>query len=75
MRKTAVSSIELAYIFSEELKTYADCSPRISIAVVPTKTGWRVVTNGWADFKNPACKSRIQKVEKRLRELYCLTRD
>jgi hypothetical protein len=51
MPRTKVSSIDLAHIFSEHLKTYNDCSPRISIAIVPTETGWTAVTNGWAGLR------------------------
>jgi hypothetical protein len=57
MRKKRVSSTELAYIFLESLKDFDDCSPRISIAIVPSESGWRAVTNGWSNFKNPSCNT------------------
>ena len=73
MRKRAVSSAELTFIFSEALKEAGGCSPRISVAVVPTDVGWKAVTNGWADFKNPGCRKRIQELERKLRKTYDLS--
>jgi hypothetical protein len=75
MKKKTVSSIDLAYLFKEQLKKFSDCSPRISIAVVPTKDGWTVVTDGWANFKNPLCSKRIELVHKQLRDIYVLAKD
>jgi hypothetical protein len=75
MAKKSVSNSELAYIFLERLKTFDDCSPRISIAIVPTKSGWTAVTNGWANFRKPACVRRIRYVQNQLRAIYALAKD
>lgn len=75
MPRKKVSSVDLTYIFLEHLKTYTDCSPTISIAIVPTRSGWTAVTNGWSQFKNPNCGKCIQKVEQELRKTYDLAND
>jgi hypothetical protein len=72
MRKQAVSSTDLAYIFTERLKEFGDCAPTISIAIVPTADGWQAVTNNWARFKNPRCAKRIEQVQKELQKTYAV---
>jgi hypothetical protein len=72
MRKKAVSSTALAYIFSERLKELGDCSPRISIAIAPSGDSWTVLTNGWHEFKRPLCAKRIEELQKQLRTKYVL---
>lgn len=75
MKKITISSTDLAYIFEEKLKTFRDCSPRTTIAIVPSKNGWNAVTNAWSQFKNPLCQNRIALVQKQLREIYVLAKD
>ena len=72
MGKKTVSSTELTYIFSERLKEVGDCSPRISIAIVPTEKNWVAVSNAWAGFKNPKCIERIERLQNELRKSYTL---
>jgi hypothetical protein len=73
--KKKVSNAELTYIFSERLKEVGGCSPRISIAIVPTQKSWKAVSNGWAEFKNPGCSARIERLQEQLREIYTLAKD
>ena len=75
MKKERVSSTELAHIFSERLKDFDDCSPRITIAIVPSKSGWKVLSQRWARFRYLTCQKRIEKVQAELREIYALAPD
>jgi hypothetical protein len=75
MKKESVSNRKLAHIFLERLKDFDDCSPRISIAIVPSKSGWKVLSYRWARFKNPSCQKRIEKVQAELRDKYVLAPD
>jgi hypothetical protein len=75
MKKERVSNRELAHIFSERLKDFDDCSQRISIAIVPSKSGWKVLSYRWARFKNSLCQKRIEKVQAELRKKYTLAPD
>ena len=75
MKKEKVSSTELAHIFSERLKDFDDCSPRITIAIVPSKSGWKVLSQRWARFRYPTCQKRIEKVQAELRKKYALAPD
>jgi hypothetical protein len=75
MKKKRVSSTELAHIFSERLKDFDDCSPRITIAIVPSKSGWEVLRYRWARFRYPTCQKRIEKVQAELSKIYALAPD
>jgi hypothetical protein len=75
MKKERVSSTELAHIFSERLKDFDDCSPRITIAIVPIESGWKVLRYRWARFRYPTCQKRIEKVQAELRKKYALAPD
>jgi hypothetical protein len=75
MKKERVSNRELTHIFSERLKDFDDCSPRITIAIVPIKSGWKVLSYRWARFRNPSCQKRIEEVQAELREKYALAPD
>ena len=75
MKKKRVSSTELAHIFSERLKDFDDCSPRITIAIVPSKSGWEILRYRWARFRYPTCQKRIEKVQAELSKIYALAPD
>ena len=71
MAKTKVSSTDLAWIFLERIKSSDDCAAAISIAIVPSRGGWAVITNKSA-AQRPGCAARIEQIQKELREVYDL---
>jgi hypothetical protein len=76
MVKTKISSSDLAWIFSEKLKEFEECSPRMAIAIVPdAKGGWSAIMSKRPHSGNPLCQKRIERVQKKLREIYRLIDD
>jgi hypothetical protein len=75
MRKETVSNGKLAYILLERLREIGDCSPTLSIAIVPSEDSWEVVTNRLALIKNPMCAKSIEQVQAELRRKYTLAKD
>jgi hypothetical protein len=73
--KTKISSTDLIWIFREKLSSFADCSPSIAIAIVPSDAGWRVVTTPRDRNGRPHCVTRIEQIQKQLREVYVLAKD
>jgi hypothetical protein len=73
MAKIRVSSTELVWIFHETLKSFDDCSPTTSIAIVPSRdVGWMAVMSARSRTHNPLCARRVEAVQKELREIYIL---
>jgi hypothetical protein len=75
MAKTKISSTDLIWVFTEKLRSFGDCAPTVSIAIVPSKDGWTAVTNAWARSRHPLCAKRIEQIQKQLREIYVLAKD
>jgi len=71
MAKTKVSSTDLAWIFLKAMRSSDNCSPAISIAIVPSRGGWAVVTNKTRALR-PGHAARIEQIQKQLREVYDL---
>ena len=44
MPKAKILSTDLIWIFRKRLSSFDDCSPSISIAIVPSSEGWTAVT-------------------------------
>jgi hypothetical protein len=67
--------LALAWIFRERLSSFDDCTPSISIAIVPSDAGWTAVTNSRQRTKCPRCVRRIEQIQKQLRGVYVLSED
>src|SRR5260370_37928649 len=75
LAKTKISSTDLIWIFREKLSSFDDCTPSISIGIVPSNEGWTVVTTQRDRNGRPNCIKRIEQLQKRLREVHVLTKD
>jgi hypothetical protein len=75
MAKTNISNADLVWVFTEKLKSFGDCSPAISIAIVPSKDGWSTIASRRDRHAHPLCAKRIEQVQVELRELYVLAKD
>jgi hypothetical protein len=75
MAKTKISSTDLIWIFREKLSSFDDCSPSISIAIIPSSEGWTAVTTHRDRTGQPNCARRIEQLQKQLREIYALAKD
>ena len=75
MAKITISNADLVWIFTEKLKSFGDCAPAISIAIVPGNDGWSAIES-WRHPKiHPLCAKRIEQVQLELREIYVLAKD
>jgi hypothetical protein len=75
MAKTNISNADLVWVFTEKLKSFGDCSPAISIAIVPSKDGWSTIASRKDRHAHPFCAQRIEQVQGELRELCVLAND
>jgi len=75
LAKTKISSTDLIWLFRERLSSFADCSPAIPIAIVPTDDGWTAVTTPRYRNGHPLSVRRIEQVQMQLREVYVLAKD
>jgi len=75
MAKTEISSTDLVWVFTEKLRSFGDCAPNVSIAIVPSKDGWMAIASRSDRHAYPLCAPRIEQVQKRLREIYVLAND
>jgi len=75
MTKTQISNADLVWVFTETLRSFGDCAPTVSIAIVPNKGGWTAIASR-KDRKNyPRCAKRVEEVQTELREIYVLAKD
>jgi hypothetical protein len=67
----------LAWVFTEKLKSFGDCSLSIAIAIIPSKGkgGWKALTSQRDLRAHPPCAKRLEQVERELRGTYALTKD
>jgi hypothetical protein len=72
MAKNRISNGDLAWIFTEKLKSFRDCAPAVSIAIVPTKDGWTAIASRNDSNHYPCCAKRIEEVQRELSEIYVL---
>jgi hypothetical protein len=75
MAKIAISNVDLVWVFTERLKSFRDCAPTISIAIVPNKGGWTAIASRNDRNHHPHCAKRIEQVQRDLREIYVLAKD
>jgi hypothetical protein len=75
MAKTKISSVDLAWLFTEKLKLFGDCALSIAVAIIPSKGGWSVLANQRDLHSRPHCAKRIEQLQKELRKIYVLTMD
>jgi hypothetical protein len=75
MKKTKISSADLAWIFTDRLLEFGDCSSAVTIAIIPDDDRWIAVTSAKYRVGNPLCAKRIEQVQKQLREVYALLKD
>ena len=74
MAKTKISNVDLVWVFTEKLKSFRDCVPAVSIAIVPNNDGWTAIASR-NDRHHPRCVKRIEQVQSVLREIYVLAKD
>jgi hypothetical protein len=75
MAKTKISNTDLGWIFTEKLRSFEDCAPTVSIAIVPCEDGWRAIASRKDIVGHPLCARRIEQVQKLLRSVYILAKD
>jgi hypothetical protein len=75
MAKTKISNADLVWVFTEKLKSFRDCAPTVSIAIVPNKGGWTAIASRNDRNHYPRCAKRIEQVQRELREIYVLAKD
>jgi len=75
MARTEISNSDLVWVFTEKLKSFGDCAPAISIAIVPNKDGWTAISSRRDHHAHPLCAKRIEQVQGELREIYVLAED
>jgi hypothetical protein len=75
MAKKKISNGDLTWIFTEKLKSFRDCGPAVSIAIVPTKDGWTAIASRNESNRYPRCAKRVEEVQRELREFYILAKD
>jgi hypothetical protein len=75
MAKKAISSTDLAWIFKQRLTAFGDCAPTVTIAIVPSKSGWVAITGARDRVSRPLCVKRIEQIQKQLRGIYVLAKD
>ena len=75
MAKTKISSADLAWVFTEKLRSFGDCSRSIAIAIIPSKGGWKALTSQRDLRARPPCAKRIAQVQIELGGIYVLTKD
>jgi hypothetical protein len=75
MAKSEISNGDLGWISTEKLKSFRDCAPAVSIAIVPTKDGWTAVASRNDSNRYPRCAKCIEQIQRELREIYVLAKD
>jgi hypothetical protein len=75
LAKKKTSSTDLIWIFREKLSSFDACSPSISIAIIPSDDGLTALTTQRHRTGRPNCVRRIERLQKRLREVYALAKD
>jgi hypothetical protein len=75
MAKTGISNGDLVWVFTEKLKSFRDCAPAVSIAIVPTEDGWTAIASRNDRNHHPRCTERMEDVQRELREIYVLAKD
>jgi hypothetical protein len=73
--KKTISNGDLAALFTERLKSFADCPTGVTIAIVPAPDGWQAVTSHHTRTKFPLCARRVEAIQKQLRKIYNLAKD
>jgi hypothetical protein len=74
LAKTKISSTDLIWSFQEKLSSFDDCSPSITIAIVPSDESWTAVTTQRVRKGHPSVK-RIEQLQKQLRQGYILVKE
>ena len=75
MAKAKISNADLVWVFTEKLKSFGDCAPTVTIAIVPNKDGWTAIASRKDHNTHPRCAKRIEEVQMELREIYVLAKD
>jgi hypothetical protein len=73
--QTKISSADLAWVFTEKLRSFGDCPPGIAIAIIPSKGGWKALTSQRHLRAYHPCAKRIAQIQIELRGIYALTKD
>jgi hypothetical protein len=75
MAKIRISSADLAWIFTEQLRERFLPNRIAPVAIVPTKRGWTAVTNRRTRIEQPLQANRIAQFQKRLSKVYVLAKE
>jgi hypothetical protein len=76
MRKTRISSPDLAWIFLERLKAFKDCPLGIVVAIVPDqKSGWLAILPKPKGSSRPLPRGRFEAIQRDLQRVYQLEAD
>jgi hypothetical protein len=75
MAKTKISNADLVWVFTEKLKSFRDCAPTVTIAIVPNKGGRTAIASRKDRNNHPRCTKRIEEVQRELRKIYVLAKD
>jgi hypothetical protein len=73
--KKTISNGDLVALFTERLKSSADCPVGVTIAIVPAPDGWQAMTSYHTRTKFPLCAKRVEVIQKQLRKIYSLAKD
>jgi hypothetical protein len=73
--KKTISNGDLAALFTERLKSFADCPVGVTIAIVPRPGGWQAITSHHTRTKFPLCAKRVEAIQKQLGKIYNLAKD
>ena len=71
MAKIRISSTDLVWAFTEELKSFENCG-RVAIAIIPAEDGWMAIASQKDLAGHPRCAQHIKQIQKQLRETYVL---
>ena len=71
MAKARISSTDLAWVFTERLRSFGGCA-NVSIAIIPAEDGWMAIASQKDLAGHPRCAQRIKQIQKQLRESYVL---
>jgi hypothetical protein len=70
MAKIGISSTDLVWVFHERLQAFDDASRGMPIAIVPRPgVGWTALLG---KTQNPHWATRVEGIQKQLREIYVL---
>ena len=74
MAKKSISGPDLAWIVQERLAAFGERSKRTPIAIVPSASGWQVMTSPRYLAADSELEERIAQIQAELQTVYSLRR-